>query len=295
MPPPVGRNLALSLPRRFICDLVHFAKKVPSVPMECRMDLSAVVAARAAAEPRASWCGIFMKAYARVAAENPVLRRAYLPFPRPHLYEHPINVACVGIERRYGDEEGAFFAHVRWPESQSLTELTRRLQHFKTAPIEEIGSFRRELTVSRLPRPVRRLLWWYGLNVSGPRRARRLGTFGVSVVASQGAAGLHLLSPLTTTLNYGVFQPDGTIDVRLTYDHRVLDGGTAARALRELERVLRSEIVSELELQRLVQREESPSDGFSPNASLTAGLEAGSVVPQNQSAPRLHDGTYALP
>lgn len=261
MPHPVGRNLALSLPRRFICDLVHFAKKVPSVPMECRMDLSAAVAARAVSQPRPSWCAIFMKAYARVAAENPVLRRAYIPFPRPHLYEHPINVACIGIERRYGDEEAAFFAHLRCPESQSLTELTRRLQHFKTAPIEQIGLFRRELTVSRLPRPVRRLLWWYGLNVSGSRRARHMGTFGVSVVASQGAAGLHLLSPLTTTLNYGVFQPDGTIDVRLTYDHRVLDGGTAARALRELECILRTEIVEELKSQRLVQQEPQRAPG----------------------------------
>ena len=246
MPHPVGRNLALSLPRRFICDLVHFAKKVPSVPMECHMDLSAVVAAREAAQPRPSWCAIFMKAYGRVAAENPVLRRAYIPFPRPHLYEHPINVASIGIERRYADEDAAFFAHLRWPESQTLTDLTKHLQHFKTAPIEEITLFRRELNVSRLPRPLRRLLWWYGLNVSGSRRARHIGTFGVSVVASQGAAGLHLLSPLTTALNYGVFQPDGTIDVRLTYDHRVLDGGTAARALRELERTLQGDTVTEL-------------------------------------------------
>ena len=68
MPQPVGRNVPLSLPRRFICDLVHFAHKVPTVPVERRMELAAVVAARQAARPRPSWCALFTKAYAFVAA-----------------------------------------------------------------------------------------------------------------------------------------------------------------------------------------------------------------------------------
>ena len=46
MPQPVGRNLPLSLPRRFICDLVHFAHRVPTVPVERRMNLAPLVMAR---------------------------------------------------------------------------------------------------------------------------------------------------------------------------------------------------------------------------------------------------------
>ena len=38
--------------------------------------------------PRPSWCAIFTKAYAVVAARYPELRRAYLKFPFPRLYEH---------------------------------------------------------------------------------------------------------------------------------------------------------------------------------------------------------------
>lgn len=34
--------------------------------------------------------------------------------------------------------------------------------------------------------------------------------------------------------------------VRVTYDHRTLDGGTVARALANMESVLRNEIVAEL-------------------------------------------------
>ena len=52
---------------------------------------------------------------------------------------------------------------------------------------------------------------------------------------------------MTTALNYGVVADDGAVDVRLTYDHRVLDGGTAARALAEVEAAMNGPILAELE------------------------------------------------
>jgi hypothetical protein len=272
MPHPVGRTLPLSLPRRFICDLVHFAQKVPTVPMQRRMELAPVVAARRAARPRPGWCAIFVKAYSLIAAARPELRQAYVPFPWPHLYEHPISVASVGVERRLGEDDAVFFGHLRCPDRLTLLEIEAHLRRFKEEPIERIGSFRQALNVSRLPRPLRRLVWWIGLNSSGSRRARHLGTFGISVVASLGASGLHLLSPLTIALNYGVLADDGSLDVRLTYDHRVLDGGTVARALGEMEKVLNTEILAELEQlagPRRVRRRQSahPSDFHSGPAS----------------------------
>jgi hypothetical protein len=51
---------------------------------------------------------------------------------------------------------------------------------------------------------------------------------------------------LTTALNYGVIGPDGDVDVRIIYDHRVLDGATVARALVDLEAVLSQEVFAEL-------------------------------------------------
>src|SRR5580704_11289904 len=86
MPQPHGRSLPLSLPRRFIGDLVHFGRQVPTVPVERRMNVATLVAARQVASPRPSWCAIFTKAYGFVAAAWPELRRAYLAFPWPHLY-----------------------------------------------------------------------------------------------------------------------------------------------------------------------------------------------------------------
>ncbi len=238
--------MPLSLPRRLIGDLVHFARKLPTVPVQRRMDLSAVVAARRRLAGRPSWCAIFTKAYACVAARTPELRRAYMSFPRARLYEHPHNIASVAIEREYQGEKGVFFAHLRGPEQQTLPELDAHLRRFTHEPIESIGLFRRALAMSRLPWPLRRVMWWIGLNSSGPKRAKRMGTFGVSVYSGLGAESLHPLSPLTTTLNYGVIRPSGEVDVRVIYDHRVMDGAVVARALALLEAVLNRELVLEL-------------------------------------------------
>src|SRR3954454_12119743 len=99
---PTGRNIPLSLPRRLVGDLLHFARQIPSVPVQRRMNLAQLVSARAALQPRPSWAAIFLKAYGQVALARPELRRAYLPYPRPHLYEYPHNIASVAIERIYG-------------------------------------------------------------------------------------------------------------------------------------------------------------------------------------------------
>src|SRR4051812_47899127 len=100
MAQPEGVYLPLSRPRRFMCDLLHFAVQVPSVPVQRRLRLAEVAAVRAAAQPRPSWCALFTKAYAFVCLSYPQLRRAYVSFPWARLYEHPRNVAMLAIERR---------------------------------------------------------------------------------------------------------------------------------------------------------------------------------------------------
>lgn len=241
-----GRKIALSLPRRFVGDVLHFAKKIPSIPMQRRMRLADVVAARERLSTRHSWCAIFTKAYSIVAAERPELRRTYLSVPWGHLYEHPINVAAFSVERTYQDEEGVFMARIARPELTSLRVLSQIVRAYKQAELSQIESFQQGLWLSSLPLPLRRFLWWVALEWDGRYKAHYFGTFAISVVGSLGAAGLHILSPLALTLNYGTFEPDGSLDVRLTYDHRALDGATAARALVALEEVLHEQIRQEM-------------------------------------------------
>jgi hypothetical protein len=247
MSQPSGFYLPLSLPRRLMGDLLHFASRVPSVPVERRMNLAPLVAVRDRAVPKPGWCSIFTKAWAFACAVHPPLRRAYLTFPWAKLYQHPINVATIAVERPYGDEDAIFFTHITQPEQKPLLEIDKRLKWFKDRPLERgCAALWRQMQLSSLPRPLRRLVWWSTLNLSGRQRARFLGTFAVTAYSALGASSLHPRGLLTTTLNYGVIEQDGSVDVRIIYDHRTLDGGTVARALADMERFLLHEIVAEL-------------------------------------------------
>jgi hypothetical protein len=226
MAQPVGRRMPVSLARRFIGDLVHFAHKVPLCTLERTMRLGAVAAARLWADPRPGWCALFTKAYGLAAVNRPELRWAYIPYPQPHFYEHPYSVGSVAIERRIGNEDAVLFTHLRGPENQALLAIEAHLRRAKEDPIDSLPLFRRALKTSRWPAPLRRLVWWFGLNFSGHRRACHLGTFSVSVISAFGAWSVNLLTPVSTGINYGVLTPDGSLEVRLTYDHRVIDGGT---------------------------------------------------------------------
>jgi hypothetical protein len=227
-------------------DFIHFGRQVPLVPFERRMDLAAVAAARRCLATPPGWCALFLKAYALVAQRRPELRRTYLPFPSPRLYEHFESVATVTIERAYQGENAVFPTPVRHPETRTIGELHDLLHRHKVEPTEQFKPYRRLIALSRLPWPLRRLLLGLGLSVSGDLRARLFGTFCISVTASAGAAALALIAPATTVLWYGPLDSAGCLDVRLSFDHRVLDGMTIARTLVELQEVLHEVIVPEL-------------------------------------------------
>jgi hypothetical protein len=193
----------------------------------------------------ARWTAIFTKAYALMAREFPEFRRAYVKIPWPHLYEYPRSNATVIIERDFRGEPGLFSISIKEPANQSLRDIGRQLEHASTAPVEDIKDFSRAMRFSRLPRPLRRAFWWICLNI-GRQRGNYFGTFGVSVYSALNAESLHPLSPLTTLLNYGVMSNDGMLDVRIIYDHRVMNGATVARALGRLEEILNTVILDEV-------------------------------------------------
>jgi hypothetical protein len=240
----MGRRRALPRSRRLVCDLLHFAQQVPLFPLERPCDFREPAEARARAPRRIAWSVLFLKAYAMLARDCAPLRQAYLRWPWPHLYEHPTNVAMLAINRGEGESERLYWGRFREPESQTLTELQDQLDRYKSEPAE--AAFRRQEQLSRLPWPVRRLVWWLGLNVSGRLRARQLGTFGLSTLAGQGAVNRYHPTCLTTSLTYGPLDASGNSLVTILYDHRVADGACIARALRDLEALVKGPITREL-------------------------------------------------
>jgi hypothetical protein len=244
---PKGHYVPLTGPRRFIGDLVHFARRIPSAPVSRTFDVSLLAEARLQHPARPSWSCLFMKAFALVGAEHAPLRRSLLEFPWPRLYEHPWMNCALAIERKYQGEDGVFVGIFRAPEQQSIVQLQQAVEWYKNEVLEKVGFYRMALRFGHVPTPIRRFFWWSTLNLSGYKRCKRFGTFGLSSYGALGAEQLHPISPLTTTLTYGPIDPaTRRVVVKLIYDHRVLDGAYIARRLRDTEEMLTGPVLAEL-------------------------------------------------
>ncbi|MBD9372483.1 hypothetical protein IB238_07605 [Rhizobium sp. ARZ01] len=240
-----GRALKISAPRRLVGDLMRFSIGIPRVTVQRQMNLGSLLRARAAQPERPSWTVLFLKGYGLLSQETPELRRAYVKFPRPHFYEYPLSVASVAHEREHEGERVVLLGTIKGPERRSIPDLQAMIGAARSRPVLEIKEFRRALKFARLPGPVRWLLMWLGLNIAR-QRGRHFGTFQFSVYSGLGAESFNPLTPLTTLLNYGPIDDDGKVDVRIIYDHRVMDGANVARALVRFEEIMNGEIAMEV-------------------------------------------------
>ena len=221
-------------------------------------------------QARIPWPVVFAKAYALVAAGSPPLRRVYVKLPWPHLYELPQSVASIIVERDWQhdgdrDEKALFLGRLKAPDTATLPNLATRMLALKSAPIDSIADFRRALAIARLPLPLRLLLVWLSLNI-GRQVPNFMGSFAISALGSHGAAIIDTISVWSSFLNYGPIAPDGGVDVYLSVDHRVIDGGLAARAIRALEAALNGPVLDELR----ALATQSPHCHSAPPCSATA-------------------------
>jgi hypothetical protein len=244
-----GTARKISIPRRLVADLMHASIRVPFVSLARPLDIRILSEARSLAVARPGWAAIFVKAFALVAKEQPVLRTLYVKWPMPALYELPRSVAMVAIARIEDGQDCVLPQRVTAPDELPLGEVNAVIRHAKEAPVAEVPAFRKMLLATRTPLPLRRLFWAIGLNF-GRQRANYFGSFAVTSVAAYGAGELHAMSPGPFVLSYGVEKPDHTIDVVLRWDHRVADAALMAKALNRLEQVLNSEIAGELRANR---------------------------------------------
>lgn len=240
-----GKPKNISLPRRLICDLMHASMDVPFVSLSRSLNIRPLLEARAGAMAPAGWAAMFVKAFALVARDEPILRTVYAKWPRPMLYELPKSVALVAIARVEDGEECVMPQRIAAPEAMALAAVDAEIRRGKTAPLEDVPMFRKIMRATRLPWPLRRLSWAIGLNF-GRQRGNWFGSFAVSSVAAYGGGELHPVTPGPYIVSYGVVEPDQTIHVVIRWDHRVTDAAPIARVLTRLEQVLNTEIAAEL-------------------------------------------------
>ena len=241
-----GKLIPMPPGRRLVAELMHHASKVPSIPLARTCRIPDLVEARQQSEPAPSWMAIFIRAYALVARDIPELRRAWVPFPWPRLYEHPVSVAAVLIEREVLGESMVLGAKIRSPEEQSLQAIEGHLARYRETPVEKITAFRQLIRLAGLPWPLNRFFLWRILSLSGFTRASRLGTFVISSLGNFGVEQIHPLTPLTTYFTFGPIQANGSVILKCIYDHRVMDGRCVARVLAGLEEILNGPLVEEV-------------------------------------------------
>ncbi len=244
-----GTVRKISLPRRLVADLMHASIRIPFVSLSRPLNVRQLLEARALAAQPTGWAAIFVKAFSLVARDEAVLRTLYVNWPSPGFYELPRSVAMVAIARVEHGQDCVLPQKVPAADTLPLSEIDAQIRHAKDAPIAEVPAFRKIMRVTRLPLPLRRLMWLVGLNL-GRQRANWFGSFGVTSVAAYGAGELHALSPGPFILSYGVVAADQTINVVIRWDHRITDAALIAKALTRLEQVLNTEIAAEMRGQR---------------------------------------------
>lgn len=241
------RYVPLSAPRQLIRDLVHFGQKSHTVGINVTLNVAALAKERRQHRPPIGWAALITKAVALVCQDTPALRRAFLPFPWAHLYQHPHTVASIIIERGWRGETGIFFDQIHRPESLSLQEIDRQIRGMKLRPAESIGGYRRIIRFSKWPTPLRRLVYRLTLYTSGRMRAKYFGTFSINSIPAPRTEIMQSVTALTLSLFYGYIEPNGDVLFQVLWDHRVTDGQPIRRMLDELELALNGKIVAELQ------------------------------------------------
>lgn len=242
---PLVTRSRFSSARGGIADVACLAQRVPLFPVERWLPLGDVAAARAASPARIGWAAIFVKAYALVATEMPVLRTWLVRGLMPYLATAPASVATIAVNRLDDGADRLLFARLPTPETRSLADIQQFITACGTKPLDEM--FKRQLQFEKLPGPLRRTILRWNMNSSSMKRATRIGTFSLSTLASFGAINRFHPTLCTTSLSYGPLEADGRSLATLICDHRVIDGAAAARALTRLGDVLRGEMVAELQ------------------------------------------------
>ncbi len=235
-PLPAGRGC--------VSDVAVLARGLPLFPVERTLRLEALAAARLAAGRRIGWAALFLKGYAIVAREMPMLRSWLTGGLVPRLATSSGSVAVLAVNRPEAHGERLFFARLPRPETLPLPLVQDAIDRFTTLPVERI--FRRQIQLEAVPGWLRRMILRWNMRSAAPKRATRIGTFSLSTLAGFSATNRFHPTICTTSLSYGPLEPDGRCLATVIADHRLLDGAGVARALARLEAVLEGEIRREL-------------------------------------------------
>lgn len=239
-----GHSHRLGAQRAIVMDVLRCASKVPSFPVERSVDLSQVAQARQQANQRISWTALFTRAYGLVSREHPQLRHVYVAWPWPRVYQCKDCVISIAVNRQLAAGERLFFGRLEYPDTKTLPRIQADLHRFQSDDPARV--FRSQWRGAKLPTAIRRLSWWWRMQIDYWHRAKRVGTGSISTLAGQGVTNRLHPCMMTTSFSFGPLDEHGRSLVTLQCDHRLIDGAAAARALNALCDTLCTRVLHEL-------------------------------------------------
>jgi len=200
---------------------------------------------------KVSITAILLKAIAIAQRAHPDSRTSLLPFGRT-VTLHDI-VAGFTVERYVGDQPAVFFGAIDSPDTKSVEEISTELRQYSELDMQHIVQLDRQNKLNGMPSWFRRLILWVGIRVPKVRLAYLGATFGLSSLGKSGMTAI--IPPCLSTSTFGIGKveqrpvvKDGVIVVRsmmsvtLNFDHRLIDGGPAARFLADVKRLIEGDL-----------------------------------------------------
>ncbi|MFC3575164.1 2-oxo acid dehydrogenase subunit E2 [Streptomyces yaanensis] len=238
--------------RRHTLYFLEWAARQRPVHLDTEVDMTRIQAHRTAAragDTRYSVVSYLLYAAGRTLARHPEANAVLAP-GRPSLLRAPritrfeSVTAKLALDRTMDGERTVLSALLHGLEDASLAEIQRGVDRYRGEQAVELPEFKGVRMLGRLPVPLGRAA--FAAVLRDPRR--RPGIFGTVSVSSLGHSavdGFHSAGGTAITLTAGriLDRPvvrDGRIEpapvmrLGLTFDHRVIDGATAADVLSDL-------------------------------------------------------------
>jgi hypothetical protein len=199
---------------------------------------------------------ILLKAIGIAQRLHPASRTAILPWGRTVTFNDI--VAGFTVERYVGQQPAVFFGAIESPDSKPLVQVAEELRAYGEDEISSVPQLDIEDRFNNMPWLFRRFILWMGMRFPKVRLRYMGATFGLSSLGKFGCRGLIPPCVSTSTFGVGTIEPravvrEGAIVVRpmmtliLNFDHRLIDGGPAARFMQDVQKLVEGELQSYIE------------------------------------------------
>jgi pyruvate/2-oxoglutarate dehydrogenase complex dihydrolipoamide acyltransferase (E2) component len=238
-----------------LIDMINLVAK-PSVPAtlfyEIDMSWSEDLRKRYTdAGHKISITAILIKAIAIAQRNHPASRTVWVPDSK--LLQINRLEAQFTVERFIDEQPALFFGTVRMPDLKPIIEINNELQAYATDPIESVPQLAIEHRFSRFPWFIRQIVIFLGMRIPHIRLEYMGATFGISSLGKYGCRNMISPSVITSMFCVGEVKErpvavDGQVVIRpilslvLNFDHRVIDGASAARFVTDIIKLLQGDL-----------------------------------------------------